>query len=228
VYPPLVQLPRPSQRFKPTIEQVEALAPGRRSIMLDAGDTLYMPRGWLHEAATNASNTGFEAQHSIHITIGVDSHITTWESVGHAAVARAQGEEDAKELIGWCLVGEGLSERGDKLRRGLGWAGEGEQACLEAMRVVLGCTEEAGREARERGRRRRGDVEKEDLDRKDALDNERKGRFQELIRLVANQILGDGEECIKVVEEVRQEGMTRAAERSEQRVKTLRRHGVNA
>jgi hypothetical protein len=194
--------------------------------MLDAGDTLYMPRGWLHEAATNASNPGFEAQHSIHVTIGVDSHITTWESVGHAAVARAQGEGEAKELIGWCLVEEGLSERGGKLRRGLGWWGGGDQACLEAMRVVLGCTEEAGREARERGRRRRGDVEKEDIGGNEAPDDERKGRFQELIRLVANQILGDGAECAMVVEEVRQEGMARVSERSGQRAKTLKRHGV--
>jgi lysine-specific demethylase/histidyl-hydroxylase NO66 len=61
VYEPVVELPLKSQRWSPGTGD-----PGApwAEVSLEAGDTLYLPRGWPHEAVTSE-------QSSLHLTIGL-------------------------------------------------------------------------------------------------------------------------------------------------------------
>ena len=51
--------------------------------MLRAGDTLYLPRGWLHEAETSQTD-------SLHLTIGIGAH--TWLDAARDALAALEGD----------------------------------------------------------------------------------------------------------------------------------------
>jgi hypothetical protein len=66
VYEPALELPLRHQRYAK-----ELGLPGEpvEDLVLRAGDTLYLPRGWLHEALTSDTD-------SLHITVGVNVH--TW------------------------------------------------------------------------------------------------------------------------------------------------------
>jgi ribosomal protein L16 Arg81 hydroxylase len=66
VYEPALELPLKSQRYRP-----ELGAPGEPvlDVAQRPGDTLYLPRGWLHQAV--ASDTD-----SLHITVGIN--VRTW------------------------------------------------------------------------------------------------------------------------------------------------------
>lgn len=66
VYEPALELPLRDQRYTEKLGR-----PGEPvlDLTLSAGDTLYLPRGWLHEALTSSSD-------SLHLTIGVN--VTTW------------------------------------------------------------------------------------------------------------------------------------------------------
>ena len=74
VYPPALELPLRSQRYRSALG-----APGDRvlDVTLAAGDTLYLPRGWLHQALTSDAD-------SLHITIGVS--VRTWLDEARAAL----------------------------------------------------------------------------------------------------------------------------------------------
>ena len=62
VYEPALELPLKNQRYKSSLG-----APGEPvlDVVLRAGDTMYLPRGWLHQALTSDSD-------SLHITVGVN------------------------------------------------------------------------------------------------------------------------------------------------------------
>ena len=62
VYDPLLELPLKHQRCSSSLGE-----PGRPvlELTLRAGDTLYLPRGWLHDALTSDTD-------SLHITVGVN------------------------------------------------------------------------------------------------------------------------------------------------------------
>ena len=66
VYEPALELPLRSQRYRPGPG-----GPGEPvlDLVLRAGDTLYLPRGWLHEALTSEAD-------SLHLTVGVN--VRTW------------------------------------------------------------------------------------------------------------------------------------------------------
>lgn len=66
VYEPVFELPLRDQRYDPALG-----APGEPvlDLVLAPGDTLYLPRGWLHQALTSTSD-------SLHLTIGVVTY--TW------------------------------------------------------------------------------------------------------------------------------------------------------
>jgi hypothetical protein len=95
VYPPVLELPLKEQRYKP-----EDGDPGRpvHDVTLRPGDTLYLPRGWLHEAVTSDSD-------SLHITVGVN--VYTWLDAFKAALTeledyldfRRSPDGDADELL---------------------------------------------------------------------------------------------------------------------------------
>jgi len=107
VYEPAFELPLKDQRYRS-----EMGAPGEtvHDVTLAPGDTLYLPRGWLHEALTSDTD-------SLHLTVGVN--VYSWLDAFRAALEecaddigfrRSVGEdpEDADEL---------LARLGDRLGR---------------------------------------------------------------------------------------------------------------
>jgi len=80
LYDPLLELPLKHQRWSSALGE-----PGEPSddLTLRAGDTLYLPRGWLHQAETSASD-------SLHLTIGITAY--TWLDALRAALAECEGE----------------------------------------------------------------------------------------------------------------------------------------
>ena len=82
VYEPVFPLPLKDQRYRP-----ELGTPGEPvlDVTLRAGNTLYLPRGWMHEARTSDSD-------SLHITVGIN--VYTWLDAMRAAV-----EESADDVV---------------------------------------------------------------------------------------------------------------------------------
>ena len=81
VYEPAWELPLKHQRYK-----AETMGePGEPvlDVTLQAGDTLYLPRGWLHEAKTSETD-------SLHLTVGVN--VYTWMDAFRAALDSCAGE----------------------------------------------------------------------------------------------------------------------------------------
>ena len=88
VYPPLLELPLPDQNY--TAELGEPGAPVL-DVTLRAGDTLYLPRGWLHQAMTSDS-------HSLHLTVGLAAY--TWFDALEAALEEtARGEVELRRSM---------------------------------------------------------------------------------------------------------------------------------
>jgi ribosomal protein L16 Arg81 hydroxylase len=95
VYEPALELPLKDQKYGP-----ELGAPGEavHDVTLRAGDTLYLPRGWLHQAMTSSTD-------SLHITLGVN--VYTWLDAFKAALVecgddvsfRRSPDGDAEELL---------------------------------------------------------------------------------------------------------------------------------
>jgi hypothetical protein len=83
VYPPVLELPLKSQKYS-----AELGAPGEpvMDVTMRAGDTLYLPRGWLHQAMTSDTS-------SLHLTIGIN--VATWRDAIRAAVDEAAREDVA-------------------------------------------------------------------------------------------------------------------------------------
>jgi hypothetical protein len=105
VYEPALELPLKDQRYGP-----ELGGPGAPvlDVVLQAGDTLYLPRGWLHEALTSETD-------SLHLTVGVnvytrlDAVRAALEEVGRDEVeyrrALSDGELPVDDLL------SGLADR---------------------------------------------------------------------------------------------------------------------
>ncbi len=100
VYDPLLELPLKQQRYSPNLgdhgEPVDDL-------VLRAGDTLYLPRGWLHEARTSSTD-------SLHLTIGITQY--TWLDTFKDALAEC---EDTLAFRRGAGEGEGGVELADLL-----------------------------------------------------------------------------------------------------------------
>jgi lysine-specific demethylase/histidyl-hydroxylase NO66 len=105
VYEPALELPLRDQRYSP-----ELGAPGTPVLdeTLSGGDTLYLPRGWLHEALTSETD-------SLHVTVGVNV-ITALDAI------RAALEECAADV---------------EFRRGLPADGELADDLVERLRERL-------------------------------------------------------------------------------------------
>ena len=80
VYEPALELPLRDQRYRPELGE-----PGEPmlDLVLEPGDTLYMPRGWLHQALTSDED-------SLHLTIGVS--VYTWLDALRAALDECADE----------------------------------------------------------------------------------------------------------------------------------------
>ena len=80
VYEPVLELPLKNQRYRSALG-----APGEAilDVTLRAGDTLYLPRGWLHQALTSDDD-------SLHITVGVN--VRRWIDEARAELDAAESE----------------------------------------------------------------------------------------------------------------------------------------
>jgi ribosomal protein L16 Arg81 hydroxylase len=81
VYAPVLELPLKSQKYSAELGE-----PGEpvMDVTMRAGDTLYLPRGWLHQAMTSDAP-------SLHLTIGIN--VSTWRDAIRAAVDEAARED---------------------------------------------------------------------------------------------------------------------------------------
>jgi hypothetical protein len=102
VYPPVLELPLKNQKYVP--EMGEPSEPVL-DVTMQAGDTLYLPRGWLHQAMTSEAA-------SLHLTVGVN--VATW----HDAVREALDESAREDVV---------------LRRGVSADGQAPEGLLESL-----------------------------------------------------------------------------------------------
>ncbi len=80
LYEPLLELPLKHQRYSAALGEH---GDPTDDLVLRPGDTLYLPRGWLHQAETSASD-------SLHLTIGITAH--TWLDGAKGAVDALEDE----------------------------------------------------------------------------------------------------------------------------------------
>lgn len=101
VYDPVFELPLKDQRYAQEMgEHGRAVL----DLVLESGDTLYLPRGWMHEALTSDED-------SLHLTVGVS--VYTWLDAFKAALARC--EEDVEFRRSVPDDGEGGAELAERL-----------------------------------------------------------------------------------------------------------------
>ena len=138
VYDPVLELPLRDQRYSP-----ELGGPGEpvHDVVLAPGDTLYLPRGWLHEALTSESD-------SLHLTIGVN--VYSWLDAFKAAL------DDCADEVAF--------------RRAVELDGTGGDGLVELLEARLG-PEEVARRMRERFVRGRRPVRAGQLTQLRALDD---------------------------------------------------------
>ena len=89
VHPPVLELPLPSQPQAGSHLVPEGAEP-LLDVELEAGDCLYLPRGYVHAALTTD-------EHSVHLTVGVLS--TTWYDVLGDAVTLAAQEPAFRDAL---------------------------------------------------------------------------------------------------------------------------------
>jgi hypothetical protein len=97
LYDPLLELPLKHQRYSKALgEHGDATD----ELVLRAGDTLYLPRGWLHEAETSDTD-------SLHLTIGITAH--TWVDAARDGLAALEQDAALRRDIG-TGDGDGLAD----------------------------------------------------------------------------------------------------------------------
>jgi lysine-specific demethylase/histidyl-hydroxylase NO66 len=89
VHEPVVRLPLPSQPQSGAHLVADGAEP-LLDVELEAGDALYLPRGYVHAALTTD-------EHSVHLTVGVLS--TTWYDVVTDLVSLAGREEEFRDAL---------------------------------------------------------------------------------------------------------------------------------
>jgi hypothetical protein len=87
VYEPLLELPLKDQRWS---NDLGPPGPVVEDLTLAAGDTLYLPRGWLHEALTSERD-------SLHVTIGIN--VYTRLDALRAAVERLADDVELRHSL---------------------------------------------------------------------------------------------------------------------------------
>ena len=87
VYEPVLELPLGDQRYSRELGE-----PGKPilDVMLRPGDTLYLPRGWLHEGLTSRAD-------SLHLTVGIK--VYTWIDALEAAVATLADDVELRRAV---------------------------------------------------------------------------------------------------------------------------------
>ncbi len=88
VYEPVWELPLKDQRYDASMgEHGEPVL----DVTLAPGDTLYLPRGWLHEAKTSDSD-------SLHLTVGIN--VYTWLDAFRAALDECGDDVEFRRALG--------------------------------------------------------------------------------------------------------------------------------
>ncbi len=87
VYEPVLELPLKNQRYRSALGE-----PGEPvlDVTLRAGDTLYLPRGWLHQALTSDDD-------SLHITVGIN--VRRWVDEARVELDAAEAELGFRQTI---------------------------------------------------------------------------------------------------------------------------------
>ncbi len=87
VYEPVLELPLKHQRYRSALGE-----PGEPvlDVSLRAGDTLYLPRGWLHQALTSDED-------SLHITVGIN--VRRWVDEARTELDAAESELAFRQAI---------------------------------------------------------------------------------------------------------------------------------
>jgi hypothetical protein len=101
VYEPALELPLKNQRYS---EDLGGPGEAVEDRVLRPGDTLYLPRGWLHEAVTSQTD-------SLHLTIGVN--VVTWLDAFKAAIEELG--DDVRFRRSWSS-GDGVDDLVEALR----------------------------------------------------------------------------------------------------------------
>jgi hypothetical protein len=96
VYEPVLELPLKDQHYSAELGPPGATV---HDVTLRAGDTLYLPRGWLHEALTSDAD-------SLHLTIGVNLY--TWLDAFRAAIESCADDLEFRRSV----PGDGESAAG--------------------------------------------------------------------------------------------------------------------
>ena len=142
VYEPVLELPLKEQRYR-----AELGSPGEPVIdtVLGPGDTLYLPRGWLHEARTSEVD-------SLHLTVGIN--VYTWLDAFRDALSDVEDDlgfrraaedgsapADLLDLLGERLGGADVSRRKDaRLERRRRPVLDGQLSQLRALDTLTGGT----------------------------------------------------------------------------------------
>jgi hypothetical protein len=87
VYDPLLELPLKRQRYSKSLGEQ---GPPVLELTLRAGDTFYLPRGWLHDALTSETD-------SLHVTVGVN--ILTWADALRAALDESEEDIELRRSV---------------------------------------------------------------------------------------------------------------------------------
>lgn len=109
VYEPVLELPLPHQRYR---EELGAPGASVLDITLRAGDTLYLPRGWLHQALTSDTD-------SLHLTIGVK--VYTWLDAFKSALDECENDVEFRRSVS--ESGEGATAKLEQLGKRLDASG---------------------------------------------------------------------------------------------------------
>ena len=87
VYEPVLELPLREQRYDPALgDPAETVL----DVVLGPGDTLYLPRGWLHQALTSEDD-------SLHLTVGVN--VVPWIAALRAALERCADDVEFRRSV---------------------------------------------------------------------------------------------------------------------------------
>jgi lysine-specific demethylase/histidyl-hydroxylase NO66 len=100
LYDPLLELPLKHQRYSKSLGNE---GEPTDDLVLQAGDTLYLPRGWLHQAETSEAD-------SLHLTIGINAY--TWLDAARAALGPLEHDAELRRGVdGGVSEADELAER---------------------------------------------------------------------------------------------------------------------